>query len=233
MIQNIYESDLLHEMQGGSMHPGGLRLTSRAAKLADLKSGMHVVDIGCGIGATSAHLKKKLGLNVVGLELSDELVNIGLKKYSGLKLIRWDCGQIPLEDGSIDAILAECSLSVIGNTESVLRQCHHALKASGVMIITDICMKTGNDGPPYTQEGLLKCVQDAGFEVYLKEDHTQALRTYYAELVEHGVVEAGGKPGDCTFMNNHVKKGGGLTRLTDLEYWLIIARKITTNNWSK
>jgi arsenite methyltransferase len=234
MIRNIYETDLLREMQGGSMHPGGLRLTNRASRLAELKSGMHVADIGCGIGATAAHLMKKLGLSVVGLELSDELVNFGLKKYSGLKLIRWDCGQIPLEDASMDAILAECSLSVIGHTESVLRQCYQALKSSGVMIITDICSKKSGGGLPYTADELIKCIQGAGFDVFLKEEHTQALRTYFAELNDRsGALATGENLESCAYFKHHSKLCDEHMRLSDLEYWLIIARKQSSSNRSK
>ena len=122
----VYETDLLIKAHHGSMHPGGLRLTDRAVRLAGLTEGMHVADIGCGTGATAAFLKEKYRFSMVGLDSSDTLVAYGLKNHPGLNLIRWDGGTLPFEDGN-RTLLFECT-SIIGNTRQTLAQAAKALK---------------------------------------------------------------------------------------------------------
>lgn len=204
------------------MHPGGLRLTDRAVRLAGLREGMRAADIGCGTGVTAAFLAGKYKLNVVGLEISGALIDIGLKNNPGLNLIHWDCGTFPFEDNSLDAILFECTLSVIGNTPNVLAQCVKALKRTGALIISDVCarnnVKNGNNAP-LTLGMLEKLLFNAGFEISINEDHTPALRTYAAELIENcgNTTDIGQFLGACC-------DNSGL-RLSDIGYTLIIARK--------
>ena len=47
--------------------PGGFELTDRALALARLSAGARVLDVGCGLGASVAHLVDHCGLRAVGL----------------------------------------------------------------------------------------------------------------------------------------------------------------------
>lgn len=221
-MSNIYESEFFAHMPNRSMHPGGLRLTDRAARLAALTEGMAAADIGCGAGTTAAYLTEKYKLKVVGVELSEELISIGLKSHPGLPLVRWDCGTLPFEPGSLDVIIFECSLSVIGHAAQVLAQCAEVLKASGTLIISDVCMKQSNKKLPDllpTSDALVKLICDSGFYIKIIEDHTPALRTYIAELATlTGEVHCAGPflGAQCT--------GAGY-KLSNFCYSLIIAGK--------
>lgn len=222
-MANFYETDVFKQLPDMSMHPGGLRLTDRAARLAALTSGMRAADIGCGTGATAALLSEKYGLQVVGLEISDALIDIGLKNHPGIHLIRWDCTSLPFENESLDAAFFECTLSILGNTRRSLADCAAALKKNGTVIISDVYSKHNKkDGTasPLTQEGLLRILTSTGFDVVVHEDHMAALRTYVAELREKGGTDfdAGAFFGTAC--------GCAGTRLSEYGYTLIIARKI-------
>jgi ubiquinone/menaquinone biosynthesis C-methylase UbiE len=213
------------------MHPGGLRLTDRAVRLAALKAGMHAADIGCGTGATSVFLREKHNLNVVGLEISETLIDIGLKNHPGLNLIRWDCQTLPFEPHSLDAIFFECTLSLLGDVRQILTQTLKALKNSGSLIISDVCAKrrVGTGDPLLLTSGeLAEVLADSGFDIIAHADHTAALRTYAAELwgktvdatdaaAVNGTFDAG-----CFFGGTCDISG---VRFSDLGYTLIIARK--------
>jgi ubiquinone/menaquinone biosynthesis C-methylase UbiE len=201
------------------MHPGGLRLTDRAARLSGLEPGMLVADIGCGTGATAAFLTAKHRLTMVGLEISGALVDAGLKKYPGLRLIRWDCGQLPFEDGCLDGVIIECTLSVMGRTETILAECARALKKTGVLIISDVFLSRAAGGGALTDlKSLTGLLVNSGFDLSHSEDHTPALRTYIAQLREQGVNADAGD-----FLCN--SSLGVRPRLSDLSYTLIIAKK--------
>lgn len=221
MTKNIYESDIYLRLPHRSMHPGGLRLTDRAVRLAGLQPGMLVADIGCGTGVSASYLADRYKLNMVGFDVSDALVGAGLKSNPRLKLIRWDCQTLPLEEASLDAILFECTLSVIGSSDRLLAESFAALKPSGKLILSDICSSENDSGDadsPMTPVALEQLLRRTGFTVTFSEDHTPALRTYAAELREHN----GGDISSCALP--HCAKAR--RRLSDLGYHLIIASKL-------
>ncbi len=54
--------------------PGGMKLTDRTLAAATLPPGAAVLDVGCGAGATAAHLVDKHGLRLTGLDAADDRV---------------------------------------------------------------------------------------------------------------------------------------------------------------
>ncbi len=219
----IYESELLVKTHHGSMHPGGLRLSARAARLAKLKEGMCVADIGCGTGVTAAFLRDKFKLNMIGLDRSDKLIHIGLTSWPGLNLIRWSGETLPFEQNCLDAVFFECTLSVIGGINQMLASCAKALKSTGTVIISDVYAKerlNTDSKPLLTVEEYKGALTDAGFDIIVQEDHTAALRTYIAGLRENNRNSLD----TCSFF----RTSGNLEniRLSELGYMLIIARKI-------
>jgi ubiquinone/menaquinone biosynthesis C-methylase UbiE len=108
---------------------------------------MAAADIGCGAGSTAAYLTDRYGLDMVGLDISEQLVRAGLENRPGLKLIRWDCRTLPFKPSSLDAVLLECTLSVIGGIPEMLRECAQALKPAGTLILSDIFAERPAGGP--------------------------------------------------------------------------------------
>jgi arsenite methyltransferase len=220
---NIYETELFLTLPDASMHPGGLRLTARAARLAGLKPGMAAADIGCGAGATAAFLEKNFGVRAVGLDASQKLIARGLRQHPGLRLMLWDGGALPFEDGTLDAAFCECTLSVIGAQESLLRDIARTLKTGGVLAVSEVCIKPNvhYDGL-YTEESFARLIEEAGFTVERREDHTDALKTFAAELNLRGGAE-GLRALVCASCLNLPENAA--PRLRDLRYVLFIARK--------
>jgi ubiquinone/menaquinone biosynthesis C-methylase UbiE len=221
-MSNIYETGAFSQIQNGSMHPGGLRLTDRAVRLAALTSGMRVADVGCGTGATAAFLSTKYKLSVVGLDISEALIELGKRNNPGLNLLPWDGVSLPFEDGCLDAVLFECTLSVIGNTRHMLARCAKALKYDGALILSDIYAKqrlSAGSAPPFTIEDFIDALTDTGFDIAVQEDHTAALRTYAAELREKN----GNNIDACSFFGASCMPEN--VRLSQLGYLLMIARK--------
>ncbi|NLD38223.1 MAG: methyltransferase domain-containing protein [Desulfatiglans sp.] len=219
-MNNIYESEEFSLLNDHSMHPGGLRLTDRAIRLAGLHKGMKVADIGCGAGTTAAYLTWKYGLLMTGLDISGPLICIGLSKNPGLNLIHRDGKKLPFESQSLDAALFECSLSVMGFSERLVDECYSALSSKGKLIISDIFSRQeaqNSSLPLFTW--LESRLAEAGFNIDVSEDHTPALITYAAELSE----KFGGACDASWFICNRF--AGGF-KISDHCYRLIIARKV-------
>ncbi len=219
-MTNIYESGEFSLLKDYSMHPGGLRLTDRAARLAGLKQGMEAADIGCGAGSTAAFLARKYELVMTGADISEHLINTGKTKYPDLTFIHRDCKTLPFKSESLDAVLFECTLSVMDDDFKILDQCICALKPGGKLVLSDLFSKQGTGKPillPTVKE-FEEMLASAGFDLEVSEDHTPALITYAAEMAERfgGTCEAGG------LLCNRLR---GKFKLSDYCYHLIIARK--------
>lgn len=46
----------------------------------NLKPGQKVLDVGCGIGGSAFYMAKEFGVNVVGIDLSSNMINLALKR---------------------------------------------------------------------------------------------------------------------------------------------------------
>lgn len=188
-MENPYEYAAMYTGSDGSIHPGGLRLTDRAVRLADLRKDMAVADIGCGTGSTAAYLAARYHINVIGVDPSAALIERGQAMHPTVHFLKSDCAQLPFDDESMDACIAECSLSVMENLEDSLRQIFRVLKAGGMLIVSDIYAKetsrdTNKNSLIATEKKLQTAMETCGFSVVLSEDHTPALKTFVLELAE-------------------------------------------------
>ena len=57
--------------------PGGITTTTQfVAKYLHLEQGQKVLDVGCGIGGSAFHMAFKYGVNVLGIDLSSNMIEI-------------------------------------------------------------------------------------------------------------------------------------------------------------
>ena len=217
-MSNPYESEQILRNDDGTMHPGGLRLTARAARLAGLAPGMRVVDYGCGTGVTAFYLSREIGVDATGVDVSEALVKEGRGLFPGLNLTASPDGEIPTAAQGLDAVFAECSLSVIGDIGEPLRRFYGALAEGGRLVISDVYLRRPDAGNfLWTMDELRGFIEDSGFFILHCEDHTPALRTYAARLFEEGSGSACCSP---LFAKMPEK-----TPFSALGYVLIIAEK--------
>ena len=66
------------------LHPGGIEKTDEMARMCEIGKGKRVLDIGSGKGVTACHLAQKYECEVVGVDLSERMVEYAkerAKKY--------------------------------------------------------------------------------------------------------------------------------------------------------
>lgn len=193
---NLYETQTMRDVAGPAIRPGGLALTERALSFCSLARGSVVLDVGCGSGATVAHLRRQHGLRAMGLDLSGMLLAQGRGMEEPPALVRGRAEMLPIGDDRLAAVFCECVLSLLAVPASVLAEMKRALAPSGFLVVSDLYARHDgreskpppNDAPSclhgiVDMETLIQRTTTAGFDVLLFEDHSALLKRLAAQLV--------------------------------------------------
>lgn len=171
-------------------HPGGLALTRRALQLAALPAGARILDIGSGSGQT-LRLLTSLGFRALG-------VDPAATSNSTFPCIRASAESLPLPDASIDAVLFECTLSLVEDQLQALRECARILVPGGRLLIADLYARAPENihairalgrscvAGMIVREELEPSLHAADFRIDLWEDHSPALREFVARFLLQG-----------------------------------------------
>ena len=192
----LYEQGPVLEVASDTIRPGGLALTERALEFCALSIGARVLDVGCGPAASIEHLHVKHQLDAVGLDPSEMLLRLGRRRDPSLRLIQSPGEYLPIADDQFNAVLTECSLSVIRNSRRALAEFWRVLQAGGYLILSDIYVRNpaGVDALQHlpidsclcgaiSQSEIIDRVETAGFKVIVWEDRTKALNVFAAQLI--------------------------------------------------
>lgn len=118
------------------MYSCGLEKTEEMARMCKIGKGKRVLDIGCGKGVTACYLAQKYGCEVVGIDVSEIMVEYAreLARKKGLdgkvSFRIADAHNLPFEDESFDIVIAECT-TVLLDKEKAFREFIRVLKPGG------------------------------------------------------------------------------------------------------
>lgn len=196
----VYEQDSVFAATGPALHPGGLALTGQLVERAGLPAGAAVLDAGCGAGATADFLRRTYHLRVTGLDYSAKLLRGGRAERPHLSLVRAPAERLPLAAGQFEAVLAECSLSVMAHPARALAEFGRVLRPGGLLMVHDIYARRPEGlahlrGLPFAsclrgawlQTDLMASLTTAGFEQHWWADCSAELRRFAGRLIfAHG-----------------------------------------------
>lgn len=98
------------------------------------------LDYGCGAGRSTRFLKR-LGFNVVGVDVSGEMLEQARSKDSSGEYHHIPSGHLPFEDSSFDLVFSSfvfLEVSRIEEIESILKEMKRVLRKDGIIIfVTD------------------------------------------------------------------------------------------------
>lgn len=119
---------------GDHLHPGGRAVTVETISSTRAIPGDVVLDVGCGHGA-SLRLMAARGIRSVGVDLSEDAIREAAR--AGAALVG-DGEKLPLSDGSVDAAIMECVVSLLPDKRRALAELRRVVKPRGRVIVTDM-----------------------------------------------------------------------------------------------
>ncbi len=99
--------------------------------------GLRVLDLGCGTGRMSEYLIK-FGAEVVGLDISEEMLKIARKKLPKVEFVQGDSDKLPFEDDSFDMVVASFLVVHLPTMDATFDEAYRVLKPGGNFIVTNI-----------------------------------------------------------------------------------------------
>jgi SAM-dependent methyltransferase len=98
---------------GVTKHMGGLRATARLAELCHISKDTRVLEVGSGVGLTSCYLAARYGCHIVGVDLSDKMVEWAKRRaqrkglQAQVEFRTADAQDLPFDSGSFDVVITE------------------------------------------------------------------------------------------------------------------------------
>ncbi|KAJ9141546.1 hypothetical protein P3X46_032071 [Hevea brasiliensis] len=192
-LDNVqYESNgiLLYERVFGQgyVSTGGIETTKEFVAKLDLKPGQKVLDVGCGIGGGDFYMAENFGVEVVGIDLSINMILFALECATGLKCtVKFevaDCTKKTYPDNTFDVIYSRDTILYIQDKPALFRSFFKWLKPGGKVLISYYCKSAGSPSPEFAEyikqrgydlhyvEAYGQMLRDAGFDDVIAEDRT-------------------------------------------------------------
>jgi len=115
--------------------------TKLALELFQPKPGMYVLDVGCGTGNFSIKLAK-LGVKVVGIDISEEMLKIAREKAKRLGLqiefVKMDVYSLQFPSDHFDGVFSMATFEFIHEPKRAFEEMMRVLKPSGHLLIGTI-----------------------------------------------------------------------------------------------
>lgn len=174
------EKALYFELQadfGITKHLGGLRATRELVELCNIGKGNYILEVGCGIGTTPCYIAEKYGSRVVGIDISERMIERSKEraKRKGLESIVEfrvaDAQNLPFKDDIFDAVICESVTAFVEDKPRAIREYVRVTKPQGFVGLNEcIWVKT----PPSELVGYISRIM-AGAEFQTSEGWKELL----------------------------------------------------------
>lgn len=107
-----------------------------------------ILDIATGTGDLAIQMANTGAKRIVGLDLSEGMLNVGRKKIADknfdveIEMIQGDSENLPFEDNSFDAITVAFGVRNFENLEKGLEEIFRVLKPSGIFVVLETSVPT-------------------------------------------------------------------------------------------
>ena len=191
-------------------HTRGKESTIEIANLAQLHPHDKVLDVGCGLGGSARYIAKEFGCNVMGVDLTDEYIEVANKLTEFVKLSdkvsfkQASAIELPFSPESFDVVWTEHTQMNISDKVKFYEEISRVLKPNGRLVFHDV-FGTGNlpyYPTPWAEHDSMSslCTQDEAREAIKKSnlvidewiDKSKLSMEFFKEMVKK--AESSGPP---------------------------------------
>lgn len=144
-----------------------------------LKSGDSVLDVGCGLGRMTVAVADRYNAAVLGVDITDSMIQRAKQKYDGHKLVTFQYGDITKMDfppNTFNLIYTRDTLLHIHHKQNLLKKFKEWLKPGELLLITDY----GAEHPSRWTDAFKSYLNNRGYELL-------ELDCYKKLLVDNGL----------------------------------------------
>ncbi len=173
------------EGAGGEwLRPGDGAIVKELFERSGLRLGSLVLDVGCGSGESLAWVERH-GFVGMGVDCDERALAVAASRVVSA-LFHGDGAHLPLADACVDAVLSECSLSLMPDRRAALVEWARVLRPTGILLLADLEWPS-HDGRDHLHEDLVA----AGFTVLHDEDRSSVLAGFIARFIfQYGSLDA-------------------------------------------
>jgi SAM-dependent methyltransferase len=123
------------------------RLADPFASLAQVMGGQRILDVGCGPGALTTELVRRLGPSgVAAVDPSEPFVDAARERHPGVEVVRASAEDLPFPDDSFDAALAQLVVHFMTDPVQGLREMGRVTRPGGI-VAACVWDHAGGQGP--------------------------------------------------------------------------------------
>jgi len=140
---------LMYERIFGSTYVsvGGEHTTSEFTEKLNLEPNMKVLDIGCGIGGSAFYMARKYGVDVNGVDLSTNMIEIALENRMivepavkhRVQFYAEDAITMPYPESFYNVVYSRDTILHIPDKLDLFKKFYSTLKSGGICLISDYC----------------------------------------------------------------------------------------------
>jgi len=118
-----------------------VRHAERMLHFVGAQAGMRYLDVGCGTGAAAIHVARRYGLNVVGLDVDREQIEVAAGSSGSLRNIGFLVGearQLPFGPGSFDVVTSSMVTHHVPDWETAITEMARVVRPGGFIVHRDL-----------------------------------------------------------------------------------------------
>ncbi len=184
-------------------HIRGDTATKELIELAQFSPGLHILDVGCGIGGSSRRLSRAAGCHVTGIDLSREYIDTAqrlthlLKMQERVSFRACSALDLPFSNESFDGAWSLQMNMNIEDKLTWLQEIHRVLRPGSRAILYEVCGGTSTPlyfPVPWAQNSTMSFLETpgqfrssivaAGFVIQTWNDRTALATRAFADIKE-------------------------------------------------
>jgi len=122
---------------GITKHNGGFEATNELLSLCHIEDAREVLNVGCGIGVASAYIARKYACHVVGVDISEKMIEWSRRRAREERVedkVEFQIAnvlELPFEADRFDVVICESVLGFVEDKRRAIRECVRVTKLGG------------------------------------------------------------------------------------------------------